>query len=81
MPSIYQLKPTFGNLLRPLVNQLAAKKITPNQITLAALILGILTGGGLIFWQSHLWIWFLFPVISLGRMALNAIDGMLARVI
>ncbi len=79
MPSIYQLKPAFQNLLRPLVNQLAAKKITPNQITLTALILCTLTGGGLIFWQSHRWIWFLFPIISLVRMGLNAIDGMLAR--
>jgi CDP-diacylglycerol--glycerol-3-phosphate 3-phosphatidyltransferase len=78
MPSIYQLKPAFQNLLRPLVKQLAAKKITPNQITIAALIMSILTGIGFIFWQSPR-IWFFFPFISLGRMGLNAIDGMLAR--
>lgn len=79
MPTIYQLKPAFQNLLRPLVNQLAQKGVTPNQITMTALLFSILTGILLsIYAQSH-WVLLLIPVILLLRMALNAIDGMLAR--
>jgi CDP-diacylglycerol---glycerol-3-phosphate 3-phosphatidyltransferase len=33
--SIYQLKPQFQRLLRPVVGGLAAARITPNQMTLA----------------------------------------------
>lgn len=79
MPSIYQLKPLFQNQLRPLVNQLASKGVTPNQITISGVILSSITGGCLFFWpQSHL-IYGLIPFILALRMALNAIDGMLAR--
>ena len=36
MPSIYQIKPAFQNLLRPLVRRLFDKGTTANQITLIA---------------------------------------------
>ena len=67
--SIYALKPKFQNLLRPLVRQLAAKGVTANQVTLIACLLSILLGV----------IFFLIPIWLFLRMALNAIDGMLAR--
>lgn len=79
MPTLYQLKPAFQNQLRPLADGLAARKVTPNQLTLTALILSLLGGVGLVVWQSHRWIWSLFCVICPFRMALNALDGMLAR--
>jgi len=44
MITLYELKPAFQNLLRPLSNALAHRGITPNQITLTALLLSIITG-------------------------------------
>ena len=39
MPSIYQLKPAFQGLLRPLVNAMARAGITANQVTIVAVLL------------------------------------------
>ena len=79
MPSIYQLKPAFQNLLRPLVRGLARAGVTANQVTLAAMLLSL--GVGVLLWQyAHdRWVLWLLPISLLLRMALNAIDGMLAR--
>ncbi len=79
MPSIYQIKPRFQALLRPLVRGLAASGVTANQVTLAAAIISIVAGAALAHWAAHPAIWFLLPVVLFLRMALNAIDGMLAR--
>lgn len=79
MPSIYDLKPAFQNLLRPLTHGLASARITANQVTLAALALSSFVGG-IISWKPHEpSILLLVPLALLIRMALNAIDGMLAR--
>lgn len=79
MASIYQLKPAFQNLLRPLTRKIAAMGVTANQVTLAALALSC-TVGGAIAWQPHnRRLLLLVPVTLFLRMALNAIDGMLAR--
>jgi len=79
MPSIYQLKPAFQNLLRPLVRQLAKSGVTANQVTLAAALLSVLLGAVLAVFSHINWLFALLPVWMLLRMALNAIDGMLAR--
>jgi CDP-diacylglycerol--glycerol-3-phosphate 3-phosphatidyltransferase len=77
--SVYDLKPRFQALLRPLVGALAARGVTANQVTLVAVLLS-LAGGGLIAWRPFdTWPLLLLPLILLARMALNAIDGMLAR--
>ncbi|MDR1367646.1 MAG: hypothetical protein LBJ76_02880 [Candidatus Accumulibacter sp.] len=47
MISIYQLKPAFQGLLRPLVQRLAAAGVTANAVTMLAMIISILLGGGL----------------------------------
>lgn len=82
MPSIYQLKPAFQNLLRPWVKWLYLNKITANQVTLLAMIISIVLAAFL--YCVHIYhlpvIWFvLFPIWMLLRMGFNAIDGMLAR--
>jgi CDP-diacylglycerol--glycerol-3-phosphate 3-phosphatidyltransferase len=79
MPSIYQIKPAFQNLLRPLTRKLAALGVTANQITNTALLLSVLSGLALAYWSASTKIFFLVPVVMLLRMGLNAIDGMLAR--
>ncbi|MDQ7246438.1 CDP-alcohol phosphatidyltransferase family protein [Dongia sedimenti] len=79
MPSIYQIKPRFQALLRPLVRSLAAGGVTANQVTLAAALLSIAAGVVLAVWSAQSLVWLLLPVVLFVRMALNAIDGMLAR--
>ena len=77
--SIYALKPKFQNLLRPLVRQLVAKGVTANQVTLIACLLSILLGVVLALFPTFSSLFFLIPIWLFLRMALNAIDGMLAR--
>jgi CDP-diacylglycerol--glycerol-3-phosphate 3-phosphatidyltransferase len=77
--SVYALKPKFQNLLRPLVRWLAQAGVTANQVTLAAALGSILVGLIAGFGFSDYRLFLLLPVWLFLRMALNAIDGMLAR--
>jgi len=77
--TIYDLKPKFQALLRPLVQKLANNGYTPNQITWFALILSVLFGGFIAYTHGASWTLLLLPLFFFIRMALNAIDGMLAR--
>lgn len=79
MATIYDLKPRFQALLRPLNTTLVRLGITANMVTLAALALSLLLGLALAYRpQNHLLL-LLMPLWLFLRMALNAIDGMLAR--
>ena len=78
MPSVYGLKPKFQSLLRPLTDGLARLGITANQVTLAAVLLSLATGAAIYFSKS-MRVLLLLPGVLFVRMALNAIDGMLAR--
>ena len=77
--SIYSLKPKFQNLLRPLTQYLFESGVTANQVTLFACMISVLLGLGLYALQSASPLFILMPSWMLVRMALNAIDGMLAR--
>src|SRR5882724_507964 len=79
MPSIYQIKPRFQALLRPLVRALAAGGVTANQVTLAAAAMSVVAGIALATYGETARVWLVLPVVLFVRMALNAIDGMLAR--
>jgi len=79
MPSIYALKPAFQSYLRPLVRLLAAAGVSANQITLLALVLSCVVGLLVALYPHEQWPLLLVPLILFKRMALNAIDGMLAR--
>lgn len=79
MPSIYDLKPAFQQLLRPVTARLAASGVSANQVTLAAALLSLLAGGLVALFPEHRWPLLLIPPVLFVRMALNAIDGMLAR--
>jgi len=79
MPSIYELKPQFQNLLRPTVKALANKGINANQITVLAMIISFLAGGLVLVFPTSSWPLLTIPIVLFIRMALNAIDGMLAR--
>jgi len=79
VPTVYALKPRFQAALRPFVGRLAAAGITANQVTVAAaagsLAIGLLVATSV----EQRTMFLLLPLWLLARMALNAIDGMLAR--
>ncbi len=77
--SVYDLKPQFQDLLRPLCRAMARVGVTANQITLLAMALSFFVGGVIWVFDAAGWSLLLVPVVLFVRMALNAIDGMLAR--
>lgn len=79
MASIYDLKPKFQGLLRPITRKLASMRVTANQVTIAALLLSILVGLCIAVFPQEKWPLLMVPLFLFIRMALNAIDGMLAR--
>lgn len=79
MPSVYDIKPAFQNLLRPLADGLVRAGITPNQVTVAAFILSALGGVAIALRPNSPWPLLALPVVLFIRMALNALDGMMAR--
>jgi CDP-diacylglycerol--glycerol-3-phosphate 3-phosphatidyltransferase len=80
MATIYDLKPAFQNRLRPLTRRLAGRGFTANQVTLAALALSLATGALLAaMGRTRPEMYLMLPAVLFIRMALNAVDGMLAR--
>ncbi len=79
MLSIYDVKPRFQQLLRPLTGRLAAAGITANAVTLLAMAISLAIGLGLSLAPAAPGAFLLLPAWLFLRMALNAIDGMLAR--
>jgi CDP-diacylglycerol--glycerol-3-phosphate 3-phosphatidyltransferase len=79
MVSIYALKPAFQGLLRPLTRALAGAGVTANTVTVLAVVLSLLLGAAIAISRGARGSLLLLPAALFGRMALNAIDGMLAR--
>jgi CDP-diacylglycerol--glycerol-3-phosphate 3-phosphatidyltransferase len=77
--SVYTLKPRFQKLLRPLVVRLASAGVTANQVTLAAAFGSLVVGAAAAVIYPARWPFLLIPLWLSARMALNAVDGMLAR--
>ena len=77
--TIYDLKPAFQDLLRPICKSLANAGVSANQVTVAAMAISLLVGGLFAAYPTSAWAAFLLPIWLFLRMALNAIDGMLAR--
>lgn len=75
MPSLYALKPRFQQLLRPIARSLSRAGVTANQVTVFAAASSCAVGAYVLYSNSYL----LLPGFLFVRMALNAIDGMLAR--
>lgn len=94
MVSVYDIKPAFQGFLRPLVKWLARCGVTANQVTIAAMLLSFGAGAWLAVDRgtgstlpdfvlsqedSIPRVLLMIPFVLFVRMALNAIDGMLAR--
>ncbi len=79
MASVYDLKPRFQAFLRPLVDALAALGVTANAVTLFALLISLCAAILISLSAGVRAALLLLPLVLFVRMALNAIDGMLAR--
>jgi CDP-diacylglycerol--glycerol-3-phosphate 3-phosphatidyltransferase len=78
MPTLYDIKPAFQRRLRPLVARLEHLGVTANQVTLLACLLSAALCVFLLFFPLRV-LFLLLPPFLFLRMALNAVDGMLAR--
>jgi CDP-diacylglycerol--glycerol-3-phosphate 3-phosphatidyltransferase len=76
--TLYDLKPGFQRLLRPLAAWLVHRGVTANQVTLAAALGSVTLGCLLCLWPTPA-LFLAMPAWLLLRMALNALDGMMAR--
>ena len=79
MISIYKIKPKFQVLLMPILNGLYKLGLTANMITWAAILLSVGTGVFAYFFPYQLAL-LILPISLFLRMALNALDGMMARI-
>lgn len=79
MPTLYDIKPAFQNLLRPLAAGLVKAGATANMVTISAALLSIAAGILIAFFHASPAIFWLMPLTLFLRMALNAIDGIMAR--
>jgi CDP-diacylglycerol--glycerol-3-phosphate 3-phosphatidyltransferase len=77
--TLYELKPRFQSLLRPLTDSLYRAGATANLVTSATMFASIAYGAWMLLAPASRWPYLLLPLFLLLRMALNAIDGMLAR--
>jgi CDP-diacylglycerol---glycerol-3-phosphate 3-phosphatidyltransferase len=79
VPTLYDIKPAFQKLLKPLASRLVAMGVAANTVTLGAAALSVITGAAVAIWHDNQGVFWLLPLILFVRMALNAIDGMMAR--
>jgi len=80
--TLYDLKPAFQAWLRPAAGRLAAAGVTANQVTITALIVSLAVGATVALGAAiadSTWLFLLLPLWLPVRMAMNALDGMLAR--
>ena len=78
MAGIYVLKPAFQRSLAGIERWLVARRVHPDWITGAALVLSVVGGVCLYAAPGRLWPLALVPVIAVVRTALNALDGLVA---
>lgn len=81
MKGLYEIKPGFVRRLRRIEDALVARNVSPDTLTLAAIGVSALAGfaiaaGG--YFRRPL-LWLAVPPLVLIRLALNALDGSVAR--
>ncbi len=80
MISVYQLKSKFSDILRPICNFLATHGITANMVTISAFLLSVAVGVVIYLYAPKCaLVYWVLPVSLFIRMALNNIDGVIAR--
>lgn len=79
MLTLYRVKPAFVRLLQPLVALCARRGVTPDALTGAALALSLAAGAALALAPTVPAVLWAVALTLLVRMALDAMDGALAR--
>jgi len=79
LATIYDFKPRFQALLRPVAAALARAGVTANAVTIAALAMSVAQGAWIALDPTARWPLLMLPLTLFLRMALNAIDGIMAR--
>ena len=78
--NIYSIKSQFQKFLTPLAKFLARKNVHPTRINLWALAISITGGLALFYAEQNLLLLAYIPIMAFARTALNALDGMVARI-
>lgn len=76
--TVYDLKPRFQRLLQPLADGWVRRGVRPNAVSWFALALSLATGALVALWPRATWALLAVPVVLFVRMALNAVDGLMA---
>lgn len=76
---IYTIKPRFQRSLAGVARWLVGRRVHPDTLTFAALVLSLAGGVALYFAPAVPWLLLAVPVVALARTALNALDGMVAK--
>lgn len=74
---LYQLKPAFQRVLRPTADWLVVRQVSPDLLS-AASVMCALAGASVLLWAPLSAAALLAPLV-VARLALNALDGMVAR--
>jgi CDP-diacylglycerol--glycerol-3-phosphate 3-phosphatidyltransferase len=80
MISVYNIKPKFQELLKPVLALMYKLAITANQITISSIFLSLIIGTGFWFADKNIALFLILPIGLFLRMALNALDGMMAKI-
>jgi CDP-diacylglycerol--glycerol-3-phosphate 3-phosphatidyltransferase len=76
---IYVIKPAFQRSLGGIERWLVARRVHPDWLTGAALLLSIGGGVALYYAPQARWLLALVPLVAVVRTALNALDGLVAK--
>jgi phosphatidylglycerophosphate synthase len=76
---IYAIKPGFQRSLRPVEDALVEHNIHPDAITLSALALSAAGGAAFALGGRQPLLLLAAPAVAIGRTALNALDGLVAK--
>jgi phosphatidylglycerophosphate synthase len=76
---LYRLKPASQRLVEPLADALAARRVSPDVLSLVAILVAALGGACLARSPSVPGLLLVVPVAAAIRLVLNLLDGMVAR--
>jgi CDP-diacylglycerol--glycerol-3-phosphate 3-phosphatidyltransferase len=79
MISTYQLKAAFQKRLQPIGVQLHFLGVTPNQVTFCTALISVLAGLSVAYFRARPEILLCLPFLFFLRMAMNAVDGWMAK--
>lgn len=80
MSGLYSIKPWFVRGLGGFEDRLVARGVSADALSYAAVIVSLVAGCTVIAgYRVHPWLWFLVAPLAVARLALNALDGAVAR--